>query len=204
MLSRLVHHETPGWHQHRSSVMLWLSASSPYARVGGYTAAQWGRKLVILLGVKGHFGVDDGRNGWNRKKRQRRIMEDESGTFQEGKRKSREGERLLCSFLEEEGIQSWGVMSTTASIYTSHLHGNMTHSFQTGGEAELSGAWRKAGTPLMSGVWLSNLVTSWFMWVHTMWLQVPAVWHYMNGGVMVVGFNIFSPDLFHFPHYFTS
>lgn len=60
-------------------------------------------------------------------------IEEESDTFQGGKRKKkrgREGERLLCSFLEEEGILSRGVRSTTASIYTSHLHGNMTHSFQ--------------------------------------------------------------------------
>lgn len=37
------------------------------------------------------------------------------------------GERLLCFLLEEEGILSRGVMSTTASICTFRLHGNMTH-----------------------------------------------------------------------------
>lgn len=40
-----------------------------------------------------------------------------------------DGERLLCFLPEEEGILSRGVMSTTASIYTLHLHGNMTLSF---------------------------------------------------------------------------
>lgn len=52
------------------------------------------------------------------------------GEREKAERGSREGERLLCFFLEEEGILRWGVMSTTASIYTSHLHGNDTHSFQ--------------------------------------------------------------------------
>ena len=80
------------------------------------------------------------RDGWKRKEAKAAAAVWESGKDRRGewhisrgkekKRRGREGERLLCSFLEEEGIQSRGVMSTTASIYTSHLHGNMTHGSQ--------------------------------------------------------------------------
>lgn len=89
--------------------------------------------------VRGHYGVcvrDGGfGNGWKREEVKKASGEIEEwhisgGEREKAERGSREGERLLCFFLEEEGILRWGVMSTTASIYTSHLHGNDTHSFQ--------------------------------------------------------------------------
>lgn len=165
-LSELVPHDMPAWRRRQSSVMLWWSASSPSAPVGGSTEARWGKKrsicvykcalfqgagmgdLRFLKDVKGHFGecalLCEWRRSQERMKekgskatsgsyRESGKREEESDTFQEGKRKKgrgREGERLLCSLLEEEGILSRGVMSTTASIYTSHLHSNMTHSSQ--------------------------------------------------------------------------
>lgn len=115
-------------------------------------------RLEISQGVKGHIAVCalvcvcaavEGTDERERKQRQQRQLresgkiEEESDTFQEGKRKrerGRAGERLLCSFLVREGILSQGVMSTTASIYTSHLHGNMIapkdRSRQTGSETD--------------------------------------------------------------------
>lgn len=62
------------------------------------------------------------------------------------KQRGGDRERLLCFLLEDEGIQSWGVMSTIASIYALHLHDNTAFITQKHKQTHLTSAQRKSGT----------------------------------------------------------
>lgn len=133
--SELVPHDMPAWRHRQSSVMLWWSASSPSAPVGGSTEARWGKKrsicvykcalfqgagmgdLRFLKDVKGHFGecalLCEWRRSQERMKekgskatsgsyRESGKREEESDTFQEGKRKKGEEERE-----KDSSVPSW-------------------------------------------------------------------------------------------------
>lgn len=217
----------PAWRRRQSSVMLWWSASSPSAPVGGSTEARWGKKrsvcvckcalfqgagmgdLRFLKNVKGHFGecalVCEWRRSQERMKekgskatsgsyRESGKREEESDTFQEGKRKKGEEERekdsSVPSWRRREfwaGVSCRQLPPFTPLISTVTWHTALSTQRDRNTQTDRQTEPRRTGTPLQSGVWLTTCISNCRGYTES----IPGLCGFSNKGISSLKCSIF-------------